>query len=263
MHFRNFKIHHFQGYVQNNYIVEYKDKILIIDGASRPDVKPLYSFITHTLNCPIEKVKLFALTHCHPDHAGAAGIFRKKYNIPVAAPHDIDEWYHGFRGTLQHLSDTLQARFMARKMKSKHRILYYNKKVNPEYKLFDGSVLPFFDDWEVLHAPGHTLHNVSFYNRKNGILYISDTIIDSRGKFLPPVPVLFPELMKQTLLKIKKIKPEYILLAHGTQPFYKYDEKMIDDTIRIINAGPPGYIKYFYFISKFTNVYRKNRDIID
>ncbi len=260
MRFKEFRIHHFKGYVQNNYIVEYNDKILIIDGAARPDVEPLYRYITSTLNSPIEKVKLIAITHCHPDHAGAAGIFRKKYNIPVAAPHDIDEWYHGIRGTMQHISDTLQSRFMARKLKSKHRVLYYNKKINPDFKLFDRSVLPFFDDWEAIHSPGHTLHNVSFYNRKHEIMYISDTVIESRGKYLPPVPVLFPEQMKHTLLKIKKIKPKLILLAHGTKSFYKYDEKMIDDTIRSIDSGPPAYIKMFYFISKFTREYHRNRE---
>ncbi len=260
MKFKEFKIHYFKGYVQNNYIVEYKDKILIIDGASRPDVDPLYEYITKQLNSPVEKVKLFAVTHCHPDHAGAAGIFRKKFGTPIAAPHDIDEWYHGFRGTLQHLSDTLQSRFMARKMKSKHRVLYYNKRINPDFKLYDRSVLPGFDDWEAIHSPGHTMHNISFYNKKYGILYISDTIIDSRGKFLPPVPVLFPELMKQTLRRIAMIQPEYLLLAHGEKPFYKFNQKMIDDTIRIINAGPPLFIRLFYFISKFTNVYRKNRE---
>jgi len=66
--------------------------------------------------------------------------------------------------------------------------------------------------------------------------------------------------MKQTLRRIAMIQPEYLLLAHGEKPFYKFNQKMIDDTIRIINAGPPLFIRLFYFISKFTNVYRKNRE---
>lgn len=260
MKFKEFTIHHFTGYVQNNYIVEYKDRILLIDGASRPDTGPIAEFIVNKLHRDLRELKLVAVTHCHPDHAGAAGYFRKNFGTAIAAPFDIDDWYSGICGSMQHISDMLQSRFMARKLQADHRMLYYNKKVAPEYKLHNMSPLPMFDDWQAIHAPGHTSHNIYLYNEKHGLLYISDTIIDSRGKFLPPVPVLFPEQMKQSLLKIKSIRPKYLLLAHGPRPFYEYDEKMVDDTIRKIDGGSPRYIRMFYFISKFTSQYRKNKE---
>lgn len=257
MIFKEYKIHHFRGYVQNNYLVEYDRGILIIDGASRPDARPLAEFITGKMNCPIDRLKLIAVTHCHPDHAGAIGYLRRMYNIPVAAPADIDNWYSGIGGSLQHISDTLQSKYMARKMKSGFRILSYDRKIKPEYGLRDGDALPFFPDWKAISAPGHTSHNIFLYNETHEILYIADTIIDSKGKYLPPVPVLFREQMIETLLKIKTIKPKILMLAHGAIPFYNYDEKMIDDTIRKIETGAPAYIRMFYFISKFTGEYHR------
>lgn len=256
MIFKDYKIHHFRGYVQNNYLVEYNDKILIVDGASRPDARPLADYITGTMNSSIDKLKLIAVTHCHPDHAGAVGYLRKKYNTPVAAPEDIDVWYSGIGGTIQHISDTLQSKYMARKMKSRHRFLSYDRKIRPDYGLRDGMELPFFPDWKAISAPGHTSHNIFLYNSTNGVLYVADTIIESKGKFLPPVPVLFKNEMIETLMKIKTIKPAILLLAHGPSPFYEYDEKMIDDTIKKIETGSPAYIRMFYFISKFTGEYR-------
>ncbi len=252
-----FKIYCYKGYVQNNYLLEYKNSILLIDGACRPDVEGIKKFVENDIKKKITDIKLIAVTHCHPDHAGAADILRRKYGIPIAAPHDIDHWYSGPGGILQHISDTLQTRFMARKLKSGINMLYFRRKLRPEYPLTDGDSLPFFEDWEAIHAPGHTSHNMMLLNRKAGILYISDTVIENNGKFLPPVPVLFPEMMKDTINKIKEIKPDIVLLAHSGEKTFKFDEEMFDQVIRKIERENSLFIKFFYLISKFTGEYRK------
>ncbi len=259
MQFKNFKIHVYKGYVQNNYLVEYSDRILMVDGACRPDMQRIASFVKDELKREISDIKLTAVTHCHPDHAGAAHLLREKFGIPVAAPYDIDDWYSGIGGFLQHVSDTFQANFMALKMKTKMKRLYYRRRLEPDHKLYDGSPLPFFSDWKAIHAPGHTSHNIMLYNEENKLLYIADSIIDTGGKYLPPVPVLFPADMKNSLNKIKEIKPEIILLAHSPSPFIEYNEEMIDRTIRKVDAKDPVFIRMFYLISKFTGEYRKGK----
>jgi len=257
--FNGFKLHIYRGYVQNNYILEYDKGLLLIDGASRPDVKGIEDFVVKKLNRKADEIKLIAVTHCHPDHAGAVNILRSRHGIPVAAPHDIDSWYSGFGGAIQHVADTLQSRFMAVKLKAKHRFLYYSRKVKPDYKLHNGSELPVFSDWKALHAPGHTLHNMLLYNEKNRLIYVADTVIDHKGKYLPPVPVLFPCCMKKTLLMIKELQPEYILLAHGQDGLMKYNDAVIDEVIKVVEKGVPRYAKFFYLISKFSGEYKKNR----
>jgi len=262
--FKDFKLHTYKGYVQNNFIVEYKDKILLLDGACRPDTDQIADFVQSKLNRDIKDLKLTAVTHCHPDHAGAAHLLREKYSVPAAAPRDIDLWYSGIGGSLQHLSDTLQSQFMAKQMKPELKIksesLFYQRLLKPDYKLDDQSPLPFFSDWQAISAPGHTFHNIMLYNKKNGLLYIADTMINSRDKYLPPVPVLFPAAMKETLMKIKTLKPRLLLFAHSDSPILPYREEMIDETLKRIDSKDSLFIRLFYLISKFTGEYRRNKE---
>lgn len=264
MEFKDFTLHIYKGYVQNNFLVEYKDKILLLDGACRPDADLIAEFVQINLKRDIKDLKLTAVTHCHPDHAGAAHILREKYNVPSAAPRDMDLWYSGIGGSMQHISDTLQSQFMAKQMKPELKIksesLFYKRLLNPDYKLDDQDPLPFFSDWKAVSAPGHTFHNIMLYNEKNRLLYIADTMIHSRGKFLPPVPVLFPKAMKETLLKIKALKPETILFAHSESAILPYKESMIDETIKRIDTKDSLFIRFFYLISKFTGEYRRNKE---
>lgn len=260
MKFKDFKIHVYKGHMQNNFLIEYEDKILLIDGASRPDADTIPVFIKDNLHKKTGDIKLIAVTHCHPDHAGAAGLLRDRFNIPVAAHEDIDTWYSGVCGSIQHILDLLQARFMAVKLKSRQKFLYYNNKLRPDYKLHDMSPLPFFNDWTAIHAPGHTTHNIMLYNKKNRILYIADTVIESGGRYLPPIPVLFPSAMKNTLEKIRKLKPEFILLAHGSESIIPCREDIINEVIKTIDSELPLYFRFFYLIAKFTGEYSKNKE---
>lgn len=264
MKFKDFNLHIYKGYVQNNFLAEYKDKILLLDGACRPDADLIAESVRINLHRDIKDLKLTAVTHCHPDHAGAAHILREKYNVPAAAPRDMDLWYSGIGGAMQHISDTLQSQFMAKQMKPELKIksesLFYKRLLNPDYKLDDQATLPLFSDWKAFSAPGHTSHNIMLYNEKNRLLYIADNMIHSRGKFLPPVPVLFPKAMKETLLKIKSLKPETILFAHSDPAILPYKESMIDETIKRIDTKDSLFIRFFYLISKFTGEYRRNKE---
>jgi len=260
MNFSDFKIHIYRGHMQNNFLIEYRDKILLIDGASRPDAYKIPEFVKNSLHKNAEDIKLIAVTHCHPDHAGGACLLRQKFGIPLTAHSDIDRWYSGLCGRFQHISDLLQARFMAIKLKSRQKLLYYSNRLSPDYSLHDRSPLPCFKDWVAIHAPGHTTHNMMLYNKKNRMLYVADTIIESNGRYMPPIPVLFPSAMKATLEEIKKLKPKFLLLAHGTEPIIPYRDDIIKEVIKTINTKIPLYIRFFYLIAKFTGEYRKHKE---
>jgi glyoxylase-like metal-dependent hydrolase (beta-lactamase superfamily II) len=260
MKFRDFKIHVYKGHMQNNFLIEYRDKILLIDGGSRPDAASIPGYLEEKLGKTTCDIKLIAVTHCHPDHAGAAGFLRRKFGIPVAAHNDIDIWYSGISGAFQHISDILQARFMAIKLKSRQKLLYYSNRISPDYRLDDMSPLPFFKDWTAIHAPGHTTHNMMLYNKKNRILYVADTIIESSNRYMPPIPVLFPAAMKETLDKIRKLKPGFLLLAHSTGAVIPYSQAIIDEVLNRLDSRMPLYIRFFYLIAKFTGEYRKHKE---
>ena len=256
------KVHVHKGYVQNNFLIAYKDKILLTDGACRTDVDKIVEFIKVELGRDIQDLKLIVVTHSHPDHAGAAYLLRKKFNIPIAAFHSIDLWYSGIGGAMQQISDILQMQFMATQVNRKLSLKSqkYKRILKADFHLTDQSSLPFFDDWQVIYAPGHTSHNILLYNKENDLLYIADTMINIKGKFFPPVPVLFPEAMKKTLLKIKELNPKNILCAHSDPAILEFKDEMADRVIKKIDIEDSAFIKFFYNLSKFTPEYRKNRE---
>ncbi len=211
-----YKLHLIDGYIQTIFIAEYNDKILILDGGSRPDVKLIEDFVCKTLKRPIHDIKLLFVSHTHPDHLAAAQILRKKYGIPIAAYFEVDEWYKGFAGSLQHFFDVAMGWYVVLAKKLQWKYFWHPKTVNPDYKMNDSDKLPGFDDWEIIHAPGHTLVDCLLYNSDNQMLYAADTLVmlNNNRKALP-FPITDFDKMELSLIKLSKLKIKTLLIAHG------------------------------------------------
>lgn len=215
MHAQDFKIHQLKGYIQEIYLAEYPDKIIMLDGASRPDVELIENFIVNVLKRPISELKLIVSTHMHPDHAGAAPILRKKYNIPIAAFHECDQWYSGVQGRIQQKLDIYMGYYVVYKNKIPFKKFNYPAQLKPDFLLFHGDNLPLVSDWKVLHAPGHTSHQIVLYNKKHKMLYASDVTLRINDKCLLPFPVELKKLAKQSLKMLSELEIKTLLLAHG------------------------------------------------
>ena len=250
MEYTNFKIHHIKGYIQSLYLVEYPDKLLLLDGGSRGDVTLVEKFITGTLKRNISDLKLIVVTHLHPDHAGAAPHLRKKHNIPIAGHPELDYWYSGFWGMIQHLLDTIFAWYVAKKSRNEYKRMWYQRALKPNFELYDGQHLPNFEDWSVIYTPGHTTHDISVYNKENRIIYIGDLAIKLGGKYNLPFPVALPNVMAESLDKVSKLNIKTILFAHGG--IVEGDSKRIfaDVKLRLRNYPP----KKFKNAKWFTNL---------
>jgi glyoxylase-like metal-dependent hydrolase (beta-lactamase superfamily II) len=209
------KIHKLEGYIQNLFIVEYPDKLLLLDGGSRPDAKLTEKYITQTLNRPLSDLKLAVVTHMHPDHAGAASILRKKAGTRIAAHSKTHEWYSGFGGYLQKQADTFMAHIVAYKKKLPYKKLKYKRFINSDYIVKDGEPLPDFPDWTAYHTPGHTDHDISLFHADSKTLYAADLFLQIKGKCRLPFPTVFPERMRKSIVKVAKLESKTILLAHG------------------------------------------------
>jgi len=208
-------IHEIEGYISNLFLVEYKDRLLILDSGTRVDADTIVDYCTNILKRPFSDIKLSVVTHMHPDHAGGAVTLRKKYGIPVAAYKNSDKWYRGISGFLQHKLDIQMAQ-MVRKFNEKNlHNIKYSRKIKPDYPLNDNDRLPFFDDWKALYIPGHTLSDIAVYNTHSKILYAGDTVINISGKFNLPIPVFFFSKMKKSYKKLSELETSKILLAHG------------------------------------------------
>ncbi len=212
-----YKIHEIQGHIQSSYLIEYQDKILLMDCATRADLIKIENFVHNDLGRKMSDIKLAVVSHMHPDHAGLANILQKKYGIPITAHPSANKWYGGFLGELQHFIDVLLAWYVSIKMKNPPKRMWYPSKIKPDYNATDGEVLPFFNDWQVIYTPGHTSHDISLYHKQSKTIYVADVILKINKKFLLPMPVTLPKLMESTLDNLSNLDIEHMLLAHSKQ----------------------------------------------
>lgn len=249
--FQSFTLHALEGHIADIFIAEYKNSLLLLDCGCKSDHKLIADYITEILHKPIEQLKLLVVTHLHPDHSGSATSLSRKYQIPIAAPEDINLWYKGIRGTAQHLVDMLLAHISARSRKMKLLSVYYPAHIKVDYPLISSSKLPFFPDWEVFNVPGHTEHDIVLYNKKESFLYCSDTIVKIRNKFLSPFPVTDKNKMSESLTLIGGLKVKVIAMAHGgiyeVQNFAELTSNLKNDLAKPLT----GILKLFYPLTVF------------
>lgn len=209
------QLHHIKGYIQTIYLVEYKHGLMLLDGCSRADVNTVQSFICDELDRPFEDLKVVIVTHMHPDHAGAAHKLRSLTGCRILSADVPGHWYQGIDGRLMHLTDLLLANWVAGRTGKKKHYIWYNPKLSPDVKLHDGAVVPGFEDWEVLYTQGHTDRDLSVRHIPSGKIYVADLMVEVKGKYIAPYPLFYPNRYRQSLQKIRDLRAQSLLLAHG------------------------------------------------
>lgn len=229
-----FKLHLITGHISTIYLVEYSQGLLLLDCGSASDVGRIEAKCHEIGRLPTD-IRLAVATHAHPDHMGGAAKLRAKYRIPIAAHPDIDRWYQGLGGFVQHQIDSFFANWVAVKSGRYPEKVHYKRRIKPDYQIQDGSKLPIFIDWEVIGNPGHTRHDIALFHPKSQTLYWADSICSANGKLHLPVPVLYPELMAQSLHRMVALNPSCILLAHGGAVNIKDQEKLASQVEIVLN----------------------------
>jgi len=209
------KLHHIDGHIQTILLAEYPDKLLLLDGCCRSDISMLKHFITKTLQRPFNDLSLVAVTHMHPDHAGAAKKLRKLTGCKIAAANVSGQWYSGLDGRLMHLTDIFLAKWVAKRMNKPRLNFWYSSQLIADYKLNDGESLPGFPEWTAIATQGHTDRDISLHHIPSNKIYVADLIVKVKNKFIPPFPIFYPNRYRASLHKIIALKPESIILAHG------------------------------------------------
>ncbi len=209
-----YTIHRIEGYISNIFLAEYDQGMLLFDCGAVNDLKRIHEYCRQLDRSPAD-IKLAVVSHVHPDHSGSAVLLRKKYGIPLAAHKDIDRWYSGIGGSIQQKLDCHMMQIVARSNKRKMERALFKRIISPDFLLDDGDMLPRFSDWQVYHVPGHTLHDMVLFHPRNRLLYASDCILNNKGRYQLPLPVMFPELMRASLNRLAALNPALILVAHG------------------------------------------------
>ena len=206
-----------EGYIQSTYLAVYPDKIMLLDGACRPDVPMVLDYIKTTLKRPITDLKVVVVTHMHPDHAGGAHKFREQTGCLIVSADKDTQWYSRIAGRTMHLVDMNLAHYVARRQGRSPKNLYYPAHLKADITVGEGDCVPGFDEWQVLETPGHTDRDLSLFHLPSRQVYTADLIIKLRHKFVAPFPVYDPKVYIQSLQKIKALKPSVVMMAHGCE----------------------------------------------
>lgn len=214
------KILRIDGYIQNIYMAVYPDKILLLDGCCRSDVDLVLNTIHHILGRDVSELKAVIVTHMHADHAGGAGYLRERTGCKIISANKPKQWYAGINGRMEYLLDLSLSYFVAYRQGNEFRNMNYPRKLFPDIMVNDGDSVPMFEDWQILETAGHTDRDLSVYHQGLGRVYVADLIIRLNSKrrglrFVNPYNIHDPDLYKQSLAKIKALKPAMVLMAHG------------------------------------------------
>jgi glyoxylase-like metal-dependent hydrolase (beta-lactamase superfamily II) len=188
---------------------------LLLDGCCRADISMLKQYITGDLSRSFSDLKLIVVTHMHPDHAGGAHKLRKITGCKIASTNMSKQWYHGLSGRFTHLVDIALATWVASRMGKVRKYLWYSPHLKTDYLLNDQDTVPGFDDWCVLLTTGHTDRDLSVLHLASKRMYVADLLVKVKDRFIPPIPVNYPEQYRNSILKVQALRPASMMLAHG------------------------------------------------
>ena len=209
------KLHRIKGYIQDTWLVEENQCLMLLDGASRADVESICEFITQNLGYSLQQLTTIVVTHMHPDHAGGANLLRKLSGAKIVSANVKGQWYSGVDGLLMQWTDILLAWWVAGRMKKPRRNIWYSRWLRADIKLSDNGAIPGFEDWQVLFTQGHTDRDISIRHVPTNIIYVADLMVTVKKRYVPPYPVFYPNRYRDSIERIKALNPEHILLAHG------------------------------------------------
>jgi len=213
--FIKMKLHQLEGYIQKIYLVEYSDKLLLLDGCCRADISLLREFITRELGRPFSDLSLVVVTHMHPDHAGGADKLRSLTGCKIATANVDGHWYSGLDGIMMHLTDIALTKWVAKRLGKPAKLVWYSRHLTADIKLNDKDFLPGFSDWQVIATQGHTDRDISLLHMPSNRVYVADLMVKVKGRYISPFPVFYPNRYMASLKAVEALKASSVLLAHG------------------------------------------------
>ncbi len=229
------KIHQIKTRLSNSYVVAYADRLLVLDVAIRCHAYVL-GFVENTLQRSIDDIRLAVCTHDDPDHIGGIAALAAASGASVAIPLAAGEFGRKVRG------DPLGPLFrFASSFREAFRARAWQMYLNPErtrqaraqprwqgslgdiaafpvdaLRLKHGDTLPGFDDWSVVHTPGHTWDSVCFWHAGSGSLITGDTLLGSGKRAVPPAIFANPFQTRRSLARIDALGVKTLYPGHGS-----------------------------------------------
>ncbi|HBJ02101.1 MAG TPA: MBL fold metallo-hydrolase, partial [Lysinibacillus sp.] len=174
----------YQYTIQIVNIVLYGDpntkEFVLIDAGMPKSAEEIISVVEERFG-PNARPKAIILTHGHFDHVGGIIELINRWNVPVYA-HALEMPY--LTGTESYPeADPAVSSGLVAKMSP----LFPNKAINLGENIqaipSDGSV-PFMQDFQWIHTPGHTPGHISLYREKDNALIVGDAFVTVKQESL-------------------------------------------------------------------------------
>jgi glyoxylase-like metal-dependent hydrolase (beta-lactamase superfamily II) len=188
--------------------------LVLVDAAWPNKADAILEGVRRTGNDPAD-IKHLLLTHGHVDHEGsAAEIIRLTSAKAYIHPADLvlttkgEAGYDGITVT-PGIIPKLVYRFVIKPGGTKYESFSVAKTIE------DGEILPFANDIEVIHTPGHCAGHVSFLLPQDGVLIAGDICSNVMGLSYSTINE-DRALARESILKVADYTFEQAVFGHGS-----------------------------------------------
>ena len=232
------QVHQVKGRHVNSYIIEDGADLLVVDVAWRGE-KYVLGYIRDVLKRDPEDVKLVICTHGDPDHSGGIVPLANNCRAQLAIPYATQSlrlklfndpagiFFRLITACREGLRPRAWSMYASPKRDAHAKTLpSYVPESNDHHEGFDGkpnfrlkhqSRLPGFNDWYVIHTPGHSWDSCCYYHQPSHTLLSGDTLLGSikQGRLIAPAIFSNPVQMRRTIKLLKDLAPSAVYPGHG------------------------------------------------
>lgn len=199
-------IHRVDGVNANCYIIG-DDELTVIDAGLPNNAGAILAYVKRMGRKPTD-VKRIIITHGHIDHIGSLDALKKATGAQVAAHRDDADFIAGRKSMPRPKgSASLIFRILMALVKARH--------VQVDVLLEDGQEIA---GLLVLHTPGHTPGSIALLDKKNGAIFVGDTLRVGKNGAVEASSERFTwnqELAEKSMKRIASFDFDVLLSGHG------------------------------------------------
>ena len=207
------QIHQVKSRSANSYIIDENNRLMVIDVALRSE-KKVIDYVTNSMNRSLQDVDLVACTHGHTDHMGGLRRLAVDCHSDIGMPSLTSLW----RERLCQLLLLLLPGYWLDRISS--WILHPGSLDSSVRftRLLPGTSIPGFDDWLVVHTPGHTGDSCCYFHRPSRSLISGDTLLASGKTNNVVLPSIYSSRSKLegSIAELRGLDPVAIYPGHGS-----------------------------------------------
>ena len=231
------RIHQIKTRYVNTYVIEVPERLLVIDVA-RGSAKYVLGYVRQELKREPGEIALVICTHNDPDHSGGVMNLARLCGAETGMPYAMSSRLGRFKSlpvsvmmrVLTSAREGLRVRAWrmyanpARSRRARGQpthvpVVNRDAKREPpaQHLLRHGERLPGFEEWQVVHTPGHSWDSCCYVHLPTRALISGDTLLGSTTSRELVKPAIYSSArhLKRSIERLKKLDPQAVYPGHG------------------------------------------------